>query len=73
MGIPVEYEGPNEAAQCMAKLPARYREVLILKYVHGYSFKETARLMDTSEVNAKKLALRAKGKLEALCREEGIL
>lgn len=57
----------------MAKLPARYREVLILKYIHGYSFKETARLMDTSEVNSKKLALRAKGKLEAMCREEGIL
>ncbi len=73
VGIPVEYEGPNEAAQCMAKLPARHREVLILKYVHGYSFRETARLMNTTEVNAKKLALRAKGKLEAMCREEGIL
>ncbi len=73
VGIPIEYEGPNEAARCLASLPARYREVLILKYVHGYSFRETARLMNITEVNAKKLALRAKGKLEAMCKEEGIL
>ena len=73
VGLPIKYEGTNDAARCLASLPARYREVLILKYVHGYSFRETARLMNTTEVNAKKLALRAKGKLETMCREEGVL
>ena len=50
-----------------------YRELLILKYVHSYTFKETAKIMGITEVNAKKIALRAKDKLAAMCKEEGLL
>lgn len=57
----------------MSQLPARYRELIILKYVHGYTFKETARIMGITEDNAKKMALRAKEKLAAMCKEEGLL
>lgn len=73
IGIQIEYEGSNVLAQCMSRLPPRYRELLILKYVHSYTFKETAKIMGITEANAKKIALRAKEKLAAMCKEEGLL
>ena len=73
IGIQIEYEGSNVLAQCMSQLPPRYRELLILKYVHSYTFKETAKIMGITEANAKKIALRAKEKLAAMCKEEGLL
>lgn len=73
IGIQIEYEGTNVLAKCMSQLPPRYRELLILKYVHSYTFKETAKIMGITEVNAKKIALRAKDKLAAMCKEEGLL
>lgn len=73
IGIHIDYTGSNVIAECMSRLPPRYRELLILKYVHCYTFKETASIMGITEVNAKKLALRAKEKLAALCKEEGLL
>lgn len=72
-GIHIDYTGSNILADCMSRLPPRYRELLILKYVHCYTFKETASIMGITEVNAKKLALRAKEKLAAMCKEEGLL
>lgn len=72
-GIEIDYDGTNILAKCMSQLPPRYRELLILKYVHRYTFKETAHLMGISEVNAKKIALRAKEKLAAICQKEGLL
>lgn len=73
VGIVIEYDGTNTLGECMSRLPARYRELIILKYVHGYTFKETARIMGITEDNAKKMALRAKEKLAAMCKEEGLL
>ena len=73
IGVQIEYEGSNALAKCMSQLPPRYRELLILKYVHSYTFKETAKIMGITEVNAKKIALRAKDKLAAMCKEEGLL
>ena len=72
-GIEIDYDGSNVLAKCMSQLPPRYRELLILKYVHSYTFKETARLMGITESNAKKIALRAKEKLAAICKKEGVL
>ena len=73
LGITIEYDGTNTLARCIAQLPARYRELIILKYVHGYTFRETAKIMSISEDNAKKMALRAKEKLADLCKEEDLL
>lgn len=73
VGIVIEYNGANALGKCMSQLPARYREIIILKYVHGYTFKETAQMMGITESNAKKMALRAKDKLSAMCEEEGLL
>ena len=72
-GYKVEYSGPSTIASCILKLPARYREVILLKYHHGYSLKEIAKILDISESNAIKLDQRGKKKLEQLCEEEGLL
>ena len=73
VGITIEYEGSNVLTQCMAKLPAHYREVLLLKHYHGYSSKETAKILNLSEANVIKIDQRAKQQLRTLCQEEGLL
>lgn len=72
-GIAVEPGKVHGLASCMAKLPARYREVILMKYHHGFSNKEIARLMRITEANAIKLDQRAKNRLYQLCKEEGAL
>lgn len=72
-GMSVEYSGSNGLTKCILKLPANYREMILLKYYHGYSSKEIARMLGISEANAIKLDQRAKKKLLDFCREEGIL
>lgn len=71
-GIQVEYTGGNDLARSIGKLPPKYRQVLILKYRHGYSPREIARILGISEANVKKLDQRAKAKLERICEEEGL-
>lgn len=73
MGYPVEYHGENEVAACILKLPIRYREVILLKYVHGYDCREIASLLNISEANERKLEQRAKRKLKEMCEQEEIL
>lgn len=72
-GLPVTYEGENVVAECLLKLPGRYREVLLLKHDQGYSIREIAKIMGITEANAGKLEQRAKKKLRELCEKEGIL
>ena len=67
------YEGDNDLTKCILKLPARYREVILLRYHHGYSVREIANIMNLSLPAAIKLDQRAKGKLKKLCEEAGIL
>ena len=59
-------------ARCFARLPDRYRHILLLKYRYGYTNRELAKLLEISEANAIKLTQRAKDKLDQFCREEGI-
>lgn len=72
-GISVEYDGENELGRCMAKLPARYRQFLLLRYDHDYTVKEVAQMMGLSVSAAYKLEQRAKKNLETICREAGVL
>lgn len=72
-GIAITYDGPNMLTKCMAKLPARYRTVLMLRHYHGLSPKEIAKKMGITEANAKKIDHRAKQQLRVLCEKEGIL
>lgn len=73
VGLQVEYAGAVEVARCFSKLPARYREILLLKHRHGYSSREIAKMLGLSNSNAIKLEQRAKKKLEEICKEEGVL
>lgn len=72
-GVVIEYDGPNVLTKCMAKLPAKQRQVLLLKHYHGLSSKEVAKKMGLSEANVNKIDQRAKQKLRVLCKKEGIL
>ena len=65
--------GGSALAQCMAKLPPRYREILLLRFVYGYSMRETAELMDIPYTTVGKLSQRAKERLYELCRAEGVI
>ena len=72
-GTNAHYEGDNDLTQCILKLPARYREMILLRYHHGYSVREIAGMMGISLPAAIKLDQRAKQKLKKLCEEAGIL
>ena len=72
-GIEVEETRVPGLAACMAKLPPRYRQVILLKYYHGFSCKEIAKQLKLTETNVIKLDQRAKNKLFQICKKEGVL
>ena len=72
-GTNAHYEGDNDLTKCILKLPARYREMILLRYHHGNSVREIAGMMGISLPAAIKLDQRAKNKLKKLCEEAGIL
>lgn len=72
-GVVVEQTRVHGLAACMAKLSPRYRQIILLKYYHGFSCKEIAKQLKITEANAIKLDQRAKNKLLKLCKEEGVL
>ena len=59
-GMDIPMPGDNGLADAMAKLPARYREVLLLRFDNGFSTREIAKMMGTNEGNMQKLIWRAK-------------
>lgn len=71
VGMDIPLPGDNGIADALASLPARYREVLLLKFDNGYSTKELSEILGISQSAAKKLVWRAKGALrDALEKEE---
>ena len=72
-GTTAHYEGDNDLTKCILKLPARYREMILLRYHHGYTVREIAKMLGLSLPAAIKLDQRAKSKLKKLCEEAGIL
>lgn len=56
---------------CILKLPKQQRTVILLKYQHGYSLREIAKLLDISLAWAQKIDQRAKKKLEELYQQGG--
>ena len=65
-GVVVEETRVHGLAACMAKLFPRYRQIILLKYYHGFSCKQ----LKNTEANAIKLDQRAKNKLLKLCKIE---
>ena len=69
-GVTAIYEGESTLAACILKLPARYREVILLRYYQGYSVKEVAAILGLSLSAASKLNQRAKNRLRELYEKE---
>ncbi len=71
--VQVEYTGADDLAACICRLPMRERQILLLRHYYGFEFKEIAAMLGLTQANVRKIAWRAKEKLEAICKEEGIL
>lgn len=63
-GIEIPMPGDFGLADTLAKLPARYREVLLLRYDNGYSVGEVGKILGINYAAAQKLIWRAKKMLE---------
>ena len=72
-GMEIPLPGDNGLADALAKLPARYREVLLLRYDQGYSAKEIAKLFQMQPAAVQKLIWRAKQALQSILEVEGIV
>lgn len=59
-------------AAAIVKLPANYRQVILLKFSEGYSNREIADMLDYSVSKVEKLISRGKKKLRHYLGEEGI-
>ena len=70
IGVQRQYDGDNELAKCILKLPEKHRSVIVLRYYHGYELKEIAKMLNISYQNALKIEQRARAKLRLLCQEE---
>lgn len=57
--------------ECILQLTDQQQMVIWLKYVHGYTLREIAKLLGITLVWAQKIDQRAKKKLEALYRKGG--
>lgn len=60
VGVEIPLPGDHGLADALAQLPARYREILLLRYECGYSAKEIAEILDLKYDNVRKLIARAK-------------
>ena len=60
-----------DLAAAIASLPARYREVLLLRYDNGFSTREIAGMLSISEDNVRKTMQRAKERLGRMLVEGG--
>lgn len=69
-GIPVRTENEDSLAERILKLPAKQRQVIWLKYYHGYSLREIAPVLNMSLAAAIKTDQRAKKNLKTLYEEE---
>ena len=70
LAFPAPTEEP--LAEAIAKLPASYREALLLRYDNGFTVREIAGLLGITESGVRKLLGRAKQTLQQLLEEEGI-
>ncbi len=71
-GFSFPLPGDGGLSDAIARLPAQYREVLLLRHAHGYDTREVAELLDVSYEAARKLLYRSKTALKILLEKEGI-
>ena len=71
-GIEIELPEDDILADALSKLPAHYREILLLRFDCGFSTWELSDMLGLSRGNVQKQILRAKKALSKILREEGI-
>lgn len=71
-GIDIPLPGDHGIADAISRLPAEYREILILKFDNGFSNKELAQMIGISESGIRKLIGRARKALKAELDKEGV-
>lgn len=71
-GIDFPLPGDYGIADAIAKLPAQYREILMLKFDNGFSNKELSQMLGISESGIRKLIGRARKALKAELDKEGV-
>ena len=52
-GTNAHYEGDNDLTKCILQLPARYREMILLRYHYGYTVREIAISFDGTTANCR--------------------
>ena len=73
-GYEIPLPGDNGLQDSLAKLPAKYRQLILLRYGQGYTTKEIAKWMGIKQDSVQKLLKRAKAKLaEQLEKDESIV
>lgn len=63
--------GVGRIAEIIDGLDEKYRDALILKYLHGYSYKEIADLLDITQKNAEIRVYRARTLLKERLEDNG--
>lgn len=69
-GIPVHAEEGDILSELILKLPAKQRQVIWLKYYHGYNLREIASMLNMSLAAAIKTDQRARKTLEVMYEKE---
>ena len=69
LGMEFQTPGANGLEDAMERLPARYREIMLLRYQQGYDTKELARMMGMRRESVEKLLWRAKTRLRQIMEE----
>ena len=72
LGIELPIPGGHGLADAMARLPAHYREVLLMRYDNGLTTREIAKILDITESGVRKLLGRAKRVLQDELQKEGV-
>ena len=70
-GIEISPPDASELADAMARLPARYREILLLRYRNGYSNAELGKMLNIKAGSVQRLLWRAKEALRNNLSGEG--
>lgn len=70
-GVPVAIQEDVPLASAMARLPAQYRALLLLRYYHGFSVREIAKTLDRTPGAVQKQLTRAKQALREAMEKEG--
>jgi RNA polymerase sigma-70 factor (ECF subfamily) len=66
-------ETKSALGDSLAKLPDKYRDIILLKCCYGYEMDQIAKLLNITEASAYKTFSRAKKKFEQICIEDGLL